>query len=332
MSDEYIHTIQSFKKKFEPFASVTVISRKEPSSGKTGDKAIVDQYGKLHGWIGGGCVQSIVSKESVDAIQSGKPRRVIIGQSDSQNTISSHSDIKTYKMTCQSEGTIEVFIEPYVPAQHLVIIGKTAIAKSMARLAKASGYRVSVLTTDTSLESFGQADELFNTYDLEPTHITAGSAILIATQGESDELALEQALKENVAYIGFVASRKKKESVWTYLLDSGVEQNQLDKVFSPAGLDINAKKPEEVAISILAQIIQVKSGQSDASAATTKAQVLAQYYINPVCGVPVDKNNPRHVIEYKGEKVYFCCDGCKVSFEKDPEKYMTQTEITGGHH
>jgi xanthine dehydrogenase accessory factor len=324
MSDEYIHTILSFKKKFEPFASVTVISRKEPSSGKVGDKALVNQHGKIFGWIGGGCVQSIVCKEAVDAIQSSQARRVIIGLSNDQNTISSHSDIKTYKMTCQSEGSVEVFIEPYVPVQHLVIIGKTVIAKAMSRLAKASGYRVSVLATDTSLESFGQADELFNTYDLKLTHITAGSAILIATQGESDELALEQALKEDVAYIGFVASRKKKETVFSYLLDSGIPRERLDQVFSPAGIDINAKKPEEVAISILAQIIQVKSGQSYESAKTNKAQVLVQYYINPVCGVPVDKNNPKHVIEYQGEKVYFCCDGCKVSFEKEPAKYITQ--------
>ncbi|MBK7372016.1 MAG: XdhC family protein [Saprospiraceae bacterium] len=203
-------------------------------------------------------------------------------------------------------------------------MGKTMIARSVARLAKTLGYRVSAMAQDADTGFFDEADALFGKFDFSSIPIHPRPFILVATQGESDEQALELALAQDAPYIGFIASRKKKEAVWKYLLDSGVAQDQLDKVYSPAGIDINAKKPEEVAISILAQIIQLKSGQANQSPAMEKEKILAQYYINPVCGVPVDKNNPKHVIEYHGEKVYFCCDGCKVSFEKEPGKYILE--------
>ncbi len=320
MTDEYLNAILQFKKDHEDFAIVTVISRHEPSSGKVGDKALVNPYGKLSGWIGGGCVKSIVCKEAVDAIQSGHARRVIIGQKEN---LSSSADLKIYKMTCQSEGTVEVFIDPQVQAPHLIIMGKTMIARAVARLAKVSGYRVTVMGQDADVDSFGDIDSYISTFDFSTIPPNPGPYILIATQGESDEQALEQALRHPSSYIGFIASRKKKEAVWKYLLEHGVAQKTLDIIYSPAGIDIHAKKPEEVAISILAQIIQVKSGQSHRPT-LEKEKVLSQYYINPVCGVPVDKNNPKHVIEYRGEKVYFCCDGCKVSFEKEPGKYIAE--------
>jgi xanthine dehydrogenase accessory factor len=155
------------------------------------------------------------------------------------------------------------------------------------------------------------------------------TSILVATQGEQDETALEQALQQQYAYLGFVASKKKKASVISYLEDLGLDKKAIQNIKSPAGIDINAKKPEEVAISILAEIIQVRNNLPDTFSFTqfddTRTEAgKPKFYINPVCGVPVDINNPKHIIEYKSEKVYFCCDGCKVKFEQDPEKYMNK--------
>jgi xanthine dehydrogenase accessory factor len=131
--------------------------------------------------------------------------------------------------------------------------------------------------------------------------------------------------------LGFVASKKKFISIKEYLASSGIEKNKIESIVSPAGVDINAKKPEEVAISIMAQIIQLQNSKAAPLAFEKFEEIKAdggkapQYYINPVCGVPVDMNNPKHVVEYKGEKVYFCCDGCKVKFDAEPEKYMMKS-------
>jgi len=102
---------------------------------------------------------------------------------------------------------------------------------------------------------------------------------------------------------------------------------------SPAGIDIQAKQPEEVAISILAEIIQLRNTGALPQAFEGYAEQkdtpvdAPKWYINPVCGVPVDMNHPKHIVEYNNEKVYFCCDGCKVKFDRDPAKYIKMREL-----
>lgn len=322
MSDDYLNKLNELSKRNEAFASVTVVRREEPSSGKAGDKAIVNQQGELFGWIGGGCVKSIVCSEALDAINTGKPRLVKIGQ---EGTLIQQDDFKSYKMTCHSEGSVEVFIEPWLQSPHLIVIGKTAIAKALVRLAKAAGYRVTAVAPEAGPQTFEKVDELITQLNLSGVQSSPRSSILIATQGESDETALEMALQKEAGYIGFVASRKKKEAVWKFLKDQFVPDALLDRVSCPAGLDIRAKSPEEVAISILAQIIQVQANAPVSLLKPEQKKEEKQYYINPVCGIPVDIHHPKHILEYQGEKVYFCCDGCKVQFEKEPEKYLPKS-------
>ena len=123
-------------------------------------------------------------------------------------------------------------------------------------------------------------------------------------------------------------------SIKEYLLSSGFDKQKIDSITSPAGMDIHAKKPEEVAISILAQIIQIQNSSAVPSSfqkfESTKEDggKSPEYYINPVCGIPIDMNNPKHIVEYKGEKVYFCCDGCKVKFDAEPDKYIKKTSTS----
>lgn len=331
MLKNFLHTTQEFTKKNEPFAIAIVVRRDAPSSGKTGDKAIINKFGETIGWVGGGCVNAILIKEAEDAMKTGKARLVKIGKS----LIPQKQDgVMEYKMTCQSEGTVEVFIEPVLPLPHLLVMGKTAIAKALVKMAKLAGYRVTAVAVDAKPTTFEQVDELITQINLEKVQTNAATFMVVATQGEQDEASLEQALKKEHAYIGFVASKKKKDAVLEYLKGAGIEDKKIAAIHSPAGIDINAKKPEEVAISILAEIIQIQNNNPSLQAFTQFAETRAEagkpkFYINPVCGVPVDINSPKHIIEYKNEKVYFCCDGCKVKFEAEPDKYITAVGTTG---
>ncbi|KAA9036519.1 YHS domain-containing protein [Ginsengibacter hankyongi] len=323
----FFDNINKLKEKNEPFAIAIVVRREAPSSGKVGDKAVINKFGEILGWVGGGCVKGIIIKEAEDAMKRGKARLVKIGNS----IVSSKQEgVMEYKMTCQSEGTVEVFVEPVLPVPHLVIIGKSSIAKALVKLAGAIGYRITAVAQDANLQTFEKVDELVTQISLANVRTTPATFIVVATQGEQDEKALVEALKKESAYVGFVASRKKMASITNYLADAGFDKTAIDLIKSPAGIDINAKSPDEVAISILAELIQVQNSSPvmisfekfDESKAETG--ISPKYYINPVCGVPVDINNPKHIIEYHGEKVYFCCDGCKVKFEQDPEKYMNK--------
>jgi xanthine dehydrogenase accessory factor len=333
MLDKFLEHTIDLKKRNEPFAIAIVVRREAPSSGKAGDKAVINKFGEILGWVGGGCVKSIIIKEAEDAMKSGKARLVKIGNSIIP---SKQVDVMEYKMTCQSEGTVEIFIEPVIPQPHLVVIGKTAIAKSLVKLARDAGYSITGVAQDANLQTFEKVDELITQINLTNVKTTASTFIVVATQGEQDEKALEEALKKESMYIGFVASRKKMISIASYLSDAGFDKAAVAAIKSPAGIDINAKTPEEVAISILAEMIQVRNNSSVNNSFQQFDQSKAEggetpkYYINPVCGVPIDMNNPKHIIEYKNEKVYFCCDGCKVKFEADPEKYMNKSSTSSG--
>jgi xanthine dehydrogenase accessory factor len=324
MLEKFLENTQELSKNNEPFAIAMVVRREAPSSGKTGDKAVINKFGELSGWIGGGCVKSIIIKEAEDAMKSGKPRLVKIGNA---LPAAKQEGIIEYKMTCHSEGTVEIYIEPVLPAPHLLVMGNSAIARALIKSGRTAGYRVTAVAPDAKPGSFEKVDELITQLNLQQVKTNNASFIVVATQGEQDETALEQALSKPAAYVGFVSSRKKKARVLAYLEQSGQDKKKVERIHSPAGIDINAKTPEQVAISILAEIIQVQNSLPGA-AGFTKYDVTREeagkpkFYINPVCGVPVDIKNPKHVIDYRGERVYFCCDGCKLKFEADPEKYM----------
>jgi xanthine dehydrogenase accessory factor len=329
MLDTFLEKTQELSNKNEPFAIAMVVRREAPSSGKTGDKAVINKFGELTGWIGGGCVQSIIIKEAEDAMKSGKPKLVKIGNS---LPASNQDGVIEYKMTCHSEGTVEIYIEPVLPAPHLLVMGNSAIARALLKIGKVAGYRVTAVAPDAKPGSFEKVDELITQLNLKQVKTTCATSIVVATQGEQDETALEQALSKPSVYIGFVSSKKKKANVMAYLQQSGQDKKKLDTIHSPAGIDINAKTPEQVAISILAEIIQIQTSLPAASEFTKYDETREEagkpkFYINPVCGVPVDIKNPKHVVDYNGELVYFCCDGCKVKFDEDPKKYMVKEKV-----
>ncbi len=334
MFNELALKIEEHLAKGSNFAIAQVIDRIAPSSGKVGDKAIVLDTGELIGWVGGGCVRGIVIKEAINVIKSKRYRRVRISPEGGTRETANY---KEYVMSCQSKGTLEVLIEPVVPQPEIIVVGKSNIARKLSSLAVASDFKVTVLANAVDAQMFPTAHTVSDQVDFSGFKNLSNTYIIVTTQGEDDDLSVKKALETPVPYVGFVASKKKAGDIKNYLTQEGLGEERIAQLRSPVGLDINAKLASEVAISILAEVIdhfrngnatesrpeQPWTDTSETQAPTPmEDQFAEEYYINPVCQVPVSKTNPKHVVEYRGEKVYFCCDGCKVSFEKEPGAYI----------
>lgn len=334
MFNELTLKIEEYLGKGANFAVAQVIDRIAPTSGKVGDKALILETGELIGWIGGGCVRGIVIKEALEVIRTKRYRRVRISP---EGGTSETANFKQYVMSCQSEGTVEVLIEAVIPQPEVLIVGKSNIARKLASLASAADFRVTVMGRDADAQTFPMAHKVLDHVDFTPYKHFTNRYILVATQGEDDDQSVLKAMQTNAPYVGFVASRKKAAEVKAYLKKEGVPEDRVEQLRSPVGLDIKAKLASEVAISILAEIIahfrtgnliEVEESQTTQPEVKEPLKTEAagkfeeEYYINPVCQVPVSKKNPKHVLEYKGQMVYFCCDGCKVAFEKDPAQYI----------
>ncbi len=321
MLDSYIDTMKLLKDSDQPYATATIVRRKKPSSGKPGDKAIITKDGQIHGWIGGGCTRGIVLKEALLSLKDREPRMVSISPNKRTDVF---DNTKTYTMTCQSGGEVEVYIEPVLPKPTLVILGTSYIAISLAKIAKAMDYRVDVYTTVAEHNIPAEVNTLKALEELDVDEIKASAYMVVCTQGQNDVPALVKALSSGTEYVSFVASMKKANAIFAELRDVGIGFEQLEKIKTPAGLDINAKTPDEVAISILAEVIKhFRTPSKDRKSSSDQIELQNDdFYMNPVCNIPVQKSTAKHILEYEGEKVYFCCDGCKVSFEAEPEKYM----------
>ena len=301
----------------ESFVVATVVRALAPTSGKPGDKAIVKADGTIWGWIGGGCAQPVVIKEALKALAEGHPRLVRISPSPD----STEEGIVDYTMTCHSGGSLDIYIEPILPRTQIVVLGRSPIARSLLQVAAAMDYSVSVVTSAEHDPDFPGAQRIA---DASEAKLAANAYIVVATQGEDDEAALEQALRTEASYVAFVASRTKAEKVLEYLRRQGIPEERLSRVRAPAGLALGAKTPGEVAVSILAQIVQEESKRSKPTGKVRPPQlaVLNTIAKDPVCGMSVDAAKAKYQSEYGGNKIYFCCAGCKQAFDIAPQKYI----------
>ena len=322
MRNEFVDKVMALRNSTEAYATAMIVRRKTPSSGKPGDKAVITSDGKIHGWIGGGCTRGIVLKEALLSMKDRKPRLVLITKDQKKNNL---SNTKIYSMTCQSGGEVEVYIEPVMPTPQLVIFGNSHIGMALAKIAKAMDYSVDVVQNVVDKNVYPTADKLHGIKDFEINENHRNCYTIVCTQGEGDLEALHKAISMESQYLAFVSSPIKAQAIYTDLRGMGITFDQLKKIKSPAGLNLGAKLPEEVAISILAEIIKkfrVDNEQTAKPQAEKLTMPAGDYYMNPVCNIPIQKSTAKHVLEHAGEKVYFCCDGCKVSFEKDPAKYI----------
>jgi xanthine dehydrogenase accessory factor len=309
------------------FALATVVRAEKPTSAKPGANAIITADGTLTGWIGGSCTQPTVIREAVKALQDGEPRLLRLCPPERMGQLPQDGVIET-AMICASGGTLEVYIEPHLPLPHLVIVGHLPIAQELAILGKSTGYEVTVMGSDVTVDRFPTTDHVLDHLDFSRLEPASQTFIVVASHGNYDEAALESALKTDAPYVALVASKKRVAAVLDYLRETGLAEERLSRLKYPAGLDIGAVTPSEIALSILAEIVQFRRRgiqtltlSHTPSPAQTQAPTEA---IDPVCGMTVDIATARYVAEYDGQPYYFCSAGCKRSFEKQPDKYLVK--------
>jgi xanthine dehydrogenase accessory factor len=325
MLDQLLKQSAELVSRGETFVMATVVRCTPPTSGKPGDKAIIHADGKLSGWIGGGCAQPVVIREALKALADGKPRLVRISPAAGGE----EEGVVDYTMTCHSGGALDIYIEPVLPNLHVVILGRSPAARTLARLARAVGYDVSAVVPEADAEGFGGAAIIqAKDFDLSRISITPRTYLVVSTQGEGDEEALEAAINASAAgapYLAFVASKTKAAKVMEYLRERGFAPEKLTRVKAPAGLELGAASPEEIAVSILAEIVQVRRARAvlAGESGVTAPPSVTKEATDPICGMTVDVATARYKSEYEGRWFYFCCAGCKQAFERDPAKYAT---------
>lgn len=289
----------------EPFALATVVRRVAPASALPGAKAIVRADGSMQGWVGGSCAQPVVVAEAQQALRGGSPRLLRLGHMPGATEA---DEVVEYPMTCHSGGALEILIEPVLPAARLTLVGDSPIVAALAALAATLGYRLDRVADARSLaaivDTFGPSD-----------------FVVVATMGVDDEETLAAALRSAAPYVALVASPKRAGVVRETLAVMGITPEDLARLKAPAGLDLGGRAQEEIALSILAEIVQVRAAMPTGMMETAPAPSASLEAIDPVCGMSVIMAGAKHSSEFAGKTWYFCCGGCKARFESDPRHY-----------
>jgi xanthine dehydrogenase accessory factor len=335
-----------------PFVHARVVRAERPTSAKPGDQAVVLPDGSIEGFVGGVCAESTVRAQSLYLLDSGAPLLLRIspdgagdgsGGGDGNDDEGEERDgagsttsggALTVVNPCLSGGTLEIFLEPVIPAPALVVKGESPIAAALVALAEGVGFQVA--------EGAGTDHTTGGGYD-------AASAVVVASHGRDEEGVLEEAVRAGVPYVGLVASRKRAAAVIAGL---DLDEAQKAMVHSPAGLDIGARTPREVALSILAEIVSLRPRPSGLTAAPIGAADAAPSpdatpdapaageagafepvtFVRPgerppvatdlVCGMSVVADEAALHLDHEGTRYWFCGSGCLRAFAADPSTYV----------
>ncbi|HEY0480799.1 MAG TPA: XdhC family protein [Kofleriaceae bacterium] len=334
MNKQLLERAAELARRGESFVFAVVVRREPYSSSQQGDSAIITSDGSYHGWLGGNCTRPQVLREAAQALVDGKPRLIALSP---EPELQVRAGVTPLPMTCHSGGTVDIFLEPVLAASRLVVFGVSPVARAVAQLGKAMGYLVDVVDPDAHPAELPNADRVFT--DLAAAELRAGApiaSVVVASMGEHDEDAVAAALAMRPAYLGVVASRKRFAVLRQTLIDRGISSHALDAIRSPAGLDLGGRLPEEVALSILAEIVQHKhaarpAAEAPASGPTALPVAIAAVpavaaapttAIDPICHMTVTIATARHVGAWGGRTWYFCNPRCKDKFLADPERYL----------
>ena len=276
----------------KPYALATVVRVVRPASTRRGDRALVTPDGTLAGWVGGACSEPIVVREALRALADGQPRLVQIGPAGAAGA--APADVVVAESRCASEGVVEVLIEPELPGPLLAVVGEGVAGRTLAQLARIIGWRV---TDELAAE-------------------VAADAVVVATMGHGDEDALESALRAGSGYVGLVASSRRAAAVLGALRERGLAPEALARVRSPAGRDLGPSTQEEIAVAILAELVDWRHGLAAGSGRASSAEVpTPAEAVDPVCGMTVAVAGAPTAMR-AGVTWYFCSTGCRDQFER----------------
>lgn len=319
MNRDLLALAAELSRQHKPYLVATVVWARGPSSGKRGSTAVIQPDGSVTGWIGGACAEPVVLREALEAMSDGAPRLLFLG-TDEDIAAAARPEVTTVPISCTSEGALEVFLEPAIPQPYLVVVGSSPAVQTLVRLAKALDWRVTVVDDGGSAENYPEADHVLKKL-IMPPDVTPSTAVLVATQGHYDEPALEAAIETDAGYVGLIASRRRAETVLSYLSDRGIDQEQLDRVVAPAGLDLGHVPHREIGVTVIADLVQRRAAGELAGAAPRLEE--RHVAIDPVCDMEVEIASARWIVDHEGETFYFCAPGCKAAFEKDPSNFIT---------
>jgi len=328
-----------------PFAVATVVAVRKPTSARPGASGIVHPDGSIEGWVGGSCAQPVVVREALRAMADAQPRLLRLSK-DGPGEGRRADGVIELVMTCHSGGTLEIYVEPHVPAAQLWVVGTTPIAGALARLGSAAGWRVTVIDPVAEADAFPAAERVHTSADIRGLDPEASPFVVVASQGIWDEEAVGLALTREVSYVGLVASPTRAGVVREWLREeTTIGDERIAALRAPAGMDIGAETADEIALSILAELVQVRRGRADFVASPGPATVAGAIpetislepvvddivLLDPVCGMTVERAHARHLADHDGVIYAFCSIGCRTRFIKEPATFLSATEYSPMH-
>ena len=296
MGETLARQAQELTGRRESFVRATVVRAQHPTSASAGDTAIVHPDGLIDGFVGGNCVEASVREYGLMTLSTGEPLLLRVVPGEPSHT--REEGAVEVANPCLSGGAIEIFLEPHLPAARVVVVGHTPTARALAELGAAIGLEM-LLTDGGSAEP--AADD--------------AAALIVASHGRHEEPALEAALRAGVPYVALVASATRGASVRASL---DVDDAQRERLHSPAGLDLGARTPAEIALSILAELVAERAAHRTGEASREHA---VHTVIDPVCGMSVAAIPATLSAEVDGVTTYFCSPGCRARFVAHPERY-----------
>jgi xanthine dehydrogenase accessory factor len=257
---DILHRISALKAKGEPFVLATVVRTVSVTAAKAGAKAIILPDGSVsEGWIGGGCARAAVLKAAREALTDGQSRLVSVEPPDvlqARGVVAGEEreGVRFVKNMCPSQGTMDIFVEPVLPRPEIVICGSSPVAVALADLGRRLGFAMTVCAPAAEQSAFQEPDRRIDGYAV-PANREGARYIVVSTQGRGDEAALKAALDAEADYVAFVGSRRKAEALRARLAAESVDAEKIARMKAPAGLDLGAITPEEIALSILSEIV-----------------------------------------------------------------------------